>query len=62
MEIELTIIDPKVYTAPWVIHAKQELRPGAELSEYYCVPSDAEQYNRELTSGKHEDSVRENQN
>ena len=49
LEVELTIIDPKVYTKPWVTKGKTELRPGAELSEYYCVPSDSEQYNRELT-------------
>jgi hypothetical protein len=60
MELELTIIDPKVYTTPWVIHSKQELRPGTEISEYYCVPSDSEQYNRELTEGKHDDSASKN--
>ena len=49
LEVELTITDPKVYTAPWVTTSKETLRPGAELSEYYCVPSDSEQYNRELT-------------
>ena len=60
MDLELTIIDPKVYTTPWVIHSKQELRPGTEISEYYCVPSDSEQYNRELTSGQHGDTASKN--
>ena len=52
LEGELTIIDPKVYTAPWVTKGTETLRPGAELSEYYCVPTDSEQYNRELTTGR----------
>jgi hypothetical protein len=55
LEVELTIIDPKVYLKPWVTLAKNDLRPGTELSEYYCVPTDSEQYNRELTSGKHDE-------
>ncbi len=56
LDVELTIIDPKVYTAPWVTKGAETLRPGTELSEYWCVPSDSEQYNRELTSGQHDDS------
>jgi hypothetical protein len=59
LEVELTIIDPKVFTAPWTTRGKNQLRPGAEMSEYYCVPSDSEQYNRELTGGKHEDAPAE---
>ena len=57
LDVELTIIDPKVYTAPWTTRGKNELRPGTELSEYWCVPTDSEQYNRELTSGQHDDSA-----
>jgi hypothetical protein len=53
LDVELTIIDPKVYTKPFVTKGRETLRPGAELSEYYCVPSDSEQYNDELTAGKH---------
>jgi hypothetical protein len=53
IEVELTIFDPKVYTQPWTTRGKETLRPGAELSEYWCVPSDSEQYNDELTAGKH---------
>ena len=56
IELEISIIDPKVYTAPWVSKGSDQLLPGAELSEYWCVPSDSEQYNRELISGQHEDS------
>ena len=47
IEVEITITDPKVYTAPWVSIGKDTLRPGAELSEYWCVPSDSEAYNRD---------------
>jgi hypothetical protein len=54
LEVEVTVIDPKVYTANWTSVGKVDLRPGAELSEYYCVPSDSEQYNRELTAGENE--------
>jgi len=54
IEVELSIIDPKVYTAPWVTKGKETLRPGAELSEYLCVPSDSEQYNREVVAGQHD--------
>jgi len=46
---EMTINDPKVFTKPWVSKGTTDLRPGTELSEYYCVPSDSEQYNQELT-------------
>ena len=56
LEMEMTINDPKVYTKPWVTKGSETLRPGTELSEYYCVPSDSEEYNRELTAGQHDDS------
>ena len=48
LEVELTIIDPKVYTTPWTTKGTVDLRPGAELSEYWCVPTDSEEYNRDL--------------
>jgi hypothetical protein len=49
LNVEMTITDPKVFTKPWVSKGTTDLRPGTELSEYYCVPSDSEQYNTELT-------------
>jgi hypothetical protein len=49
LNLEMTITDPKVFTKPWVSKGTTDLRPGTELSEYYCVPSDSEQYNNELT-------------
>ncbi len=52
IEVEITITDPKVYTASWVSKATETLRPGAELSEYYCLPSDSEAYNRDQIYSK----------
>jgi hypothetical protein len=54
LQIELTIIDPKVYEKPWTTVGNVDLRPGAELGEYYCVPSDSEQYNREVIAGQND--------
>jgi len=53
LEVEVTITDPKVFTAPWVTKAKVDLSAGTELWENLCVPSDYEFYNTELTAGKH---------
>lgn len=52
IEVEITIKDPKVFTAPWVSKAQDTLRPGVELSEYHCVPSDSEAYNRDQIYSK----------
>jgi len=41
LEASLTLIDPKVYAEPWTTTAKVDLRPGAEIGEYFCVPSDS---------------------
>ena len=41
LEMELTIYDSKVYTAPWTSSTgTATLYPGSEIGEYYCVPSD----------------------
>jgi hypothetical protein len=40
LESELTIYDPKVYTAPWTSSGKAKLYPGTEIGEYFCVPSE----------------------
>ena len=39
LESELTITDPKVYTAPWTTKGRARLFPGTEIGEYFCVPS-----------------------
>jgi len=48
LEAEVTITDPKVFQKPWVTKGKIELRPNAELWEYFCVPSESDDYNRKL--------------
>ena len=45
VDVTLTIIDPKVYTKPWVTVAKFYLSPETELGEYFCAPSDSTVYN-----------------
>ncbi|HEY5617344.1 MAG TPA: hypothetical protein VIK60_05325 [Vicinamibacterales bacterium] len=49
LEAQITIIDPKAYTKPWVTPAATiPLMPGAELWEDYCVPSDYGAFNNEI--------------
>jgi hypothetical protein len=48
LEAEMTIIDPEVFTKPWVTKGNIELRPNAELWEYFCVPSESDDYNKRL--------------
>ena len=45
LEATLTIIDPKIFTKPWVTNGIITLRPNNELSEYFCVPSEEQQFN-----------------
>lgn len=45
LQATLTIIDPKIFTKPWVTTGVITLRPNNELSEYFCVPSEEEQFN-----------------
>ena len=45
LQSEMTITDPKVFTAPW--HSGPNtitLRPDSEMAEYICVPSDQVDY------------------
>lgn len=49
IETQLTIIDPKTYTQPWVTPAATTaLVPGAELWENFCAPSDYSAFNNEV--------------
>ena len=48
LEAEMTITDPVVFTKPWTTRGKIELRPNAELWEYFCVPSESDDYNKRL--------------
>jgi hypothetical protein len=54
LEAEMTITDPKVFTAPWVTKGNIELRPNAELWEYFCVPSESAEYNQRLVDAARE--------
>jgi len=46
LQITLTIIDPKVYTAPWTTTATVTLIPNSEIAEHFCVTSDNLYYNQ----------------
>jgi hypothetical protein len=47
LQATLTVIDPKVYTAPWTTTGIATLRPNAEIGEYFCVPSDSISFNNQ---------------
>ena len=49
LEVSVTITDPKVYTKPWTSRGEFDLRPGTELWEYFCVPSESASYNQRVT-------------
>jgi hypothetical protein len=40
LEIEITIDDPKAYTAPWTITLHQPLVLDSELIDYYCLENE----------------------
>jgi hypothetical protein len=40
LEIELTIDDPKAYTAPWTVTLKEPLILDSELIDYYCLENE----------------------
>lgn len=40
LEVEITIDDPKAYTAPWTVTLKQPLVLDSELMDYYCLENE----------------------
>jgi hypothetical protein len=40
LEIEVTVNDPKAYTAPWTIKLNHFLRPDTELLDYVCLENE----------------------
>jgi hypothetical protein len=40
LEIEITIDDPTVYTAPWTVKLTQPLVLNSELLDYYCLENE----------------------
>lgn len=49
LQATLTVTDPKVYTGPWTVTGVATLRPGAEIGEYLCVPSDSMDFDNRQT-------------
>jgi hypothetical protein len=40
LEIDLTVDDPKAYTAPWTTTLRQFLAADTELLDYYCLENE----------------------
>ena len=40
LEVEITIDDPKAYTAPWTVKFDQPLALDSELIDYYCLENE----------------------
>ena len=40
LEVEITIYDPKAYTAPWTVKFDQPLVLDSELLDYYCLENE----------------------
>jgi hypothetical protein len=40
LEVEITINDPKAYTAPWTVKVDQPLVLDSELLDYYCLENE----------------------
>jgi len=40
LEVEMTINDPKAYTAPWTVKLNQPLVLDSELIDYYCLENE----------------------
>jgi len=49
LQATLTVTDPKIFEKPWTTTGKIALRPGTELWEYFCVPSESNDYNNKVT-------------
>jgi hypothetical protein len=44
LEIEITVDDPKAYTAPWTVKINQRVMLNTELIEFICEERDATHY------------------
>ena len=49
LQVTLTVIDPKIYSAPWTTTGTVTLIPNSELGEHFCVPSDSINFNNQNT-------------
>ncbi len=43
LDIELTVDDPKAYTAPWTVTLHQILKPDTDLLDYICLENEKDQ-------------------
>ena len=43
LEIEMTVDDPKAYTAPWTVKFNQFIVLNTEWLEYYCQEGEKDQ-------------------
>lgn len=50
LQVTLTITDPKIYAKPWTTMGSATLRPGTEIGEYFCVPSESIKFNQRQTA------------
>jgi hypothetical protein len=40
LEVEITVDDPKAYTAPWTVKLNQDIVLNTDFLEYYCVENE----------------------
>ena len=40
LEVEVTVDDPKYYTAPWTVTMIQLLQPDTEIMNFYCIENE----------------------
>jgi hypothetical protein len=40
LEIEITVDDPKAYTAPWIVNITQHIKLDTDLLEYVCLENE----------------------
>jgi hypothetical protein len=49
LKLEVTIVDPKAYTAPWVFRPRlYDLHKDWEIKEWYCTQNDTKRYNEQI--------------
>jgi hypothetical protein len=40
LDIQITVDDPKMYTAPWTVTVSHDLLPDSELLEFVCLENE----------------------
>ena len=49
LDAEVTVTDPKAFTRPWVVHDTIKLVPRTEMWEFFCVPSDEQDFENRVS-------------